>query len=106
MRLRKFRMTEDAYAELLELQGNGCAICGVAHPDDSIWHIDHDHACCPVDATITCGKCIRGLLCPPCNTRALAWYERLPVGLRTFDLLNNYLNSPPYRLYMGSRHRR
>lgn len=105
LRLRRFQMTEESYAELLEAQGDGCAICGVTQPDGSVWHIDHDHTCCPVDIVTTCGNCVRGLLCPPCNTRALAWYERLPAELQTFDLLNNYLNNPPYRMYMSGAER-
>ncbi|MFH9852639.1 endonuclease domain-containing protein [Streptomyces althioticus] len=105
LRLRRFRMTEESYAELLEAQGDGCAICGVTQPDGSVWHIDHDHTCCPVDIVTTCGNCIRGLLCPPCNTRALAWYEQLAAELQTFDLLNNYLNNPPYRMYMSGTER-
>lgn len=47
----------------------GCAICGttkVRHAGyRNGWHVDHDHSCCPGD--MTCGKCIRGVLCSRCN---------------------------------------
>jgi len=67
-------LTPETFAEILESQGNACAICRTTTPGgERSWHIDHDHACC---STIrTCGKCVRGILCSHCNTR-LAWFER------------------------------
>ncbi len=49
----------------------GCAICG-RPPKSYRLSVDHDHTCCPTD--ISCGRCVRGLLCAPCN-RALGWVE-------------------------------
>lgn len=96
LRLRRFQLSEESYAALLELQANACAVCGTEEPDMGEWHIDHDHSCCGVGVYPTCGKCVRGLLCSNCNTRGVAWYERLPEELRQFPLLNDYLNSPPF----------
>lgn len=39
-----------------------CALCGAVDVD---LVIDHDHRCCPTERA--CGKCVRGLLCRPCN---------------------------------------
>jgi hypothetical protein len=32
--------------------------------------VDHDHNCCPGNIKVTCGKCVRGLLCWHCNAGA------------------------------------
>lgn len=54
----------DVDARVME-QG-GCAVCGRGEPDDRGWQVDHDHACCP--GKRSCGRCVRGVLCRPCNT--------------------------------------
>lgn len=63
----KFGITLEAYTERLVSQGNKCAICGATEPGRGkrVFSVDHDHRCCP--GKITCGKCIRGLLCCSCN---------------------------------------
>ena len=50
-----------------EAQGNVCAICGTDKPGGphNRWAIDHDRWCCP--DKVSCGQCIRGILCHPCN---------------------------------------
>ena len=60
---RKFGITPDSFAAILNGQGGVCAICGRA--DEVRWSVDHDHSCCP--GKVTCGKCIRGILCHQCN---------------------------------------
>jgi hypothetical protein len=65
----KYRLSLEAYKELLREQGGKCAICGSPSPADiraSRFHVDHDHTCCP--GRKSCGRCIRGLLCRGCNT--------------------------------------
>ena len=42
---------------------NGCEICG-DKPEVNL-EVDHDHNCC--NKTITCGECVRGIICPKCN---------------------------------------
>lgn len=68
MTVRRYGITRAQMLDMLEDQG-GCAICGTAKPRNAGfrngWHIDHDHKCCPTD--LTCGKCIRGVLCADCN---------------------------------------
>lgn len=63
---RRYKLTPDAYAALLESQGGRCAICGTASSLEAGMHVDHDHGCCP-SRKKSCGKCVRGLLCSACN---------------------------------------
>lgn len=75
--LRKlYKVTPEWFDATLAAQGGVCAICSTpAATASRTFHIDHDHACCPT--TLTCGKCIRGLLCHACNT-TLSSLERTP----------------------------
>lgn len=62
----KFGISIEQYEEMLEEQGDCCAICG--RSAEEFAHglaVDHDHACCPGQS---CGKCVRALICSPCNT--------------------------------------
>ena len=63
-RMRKHGITPERYAELLQSQDGGCAVCGGLNRGRHL-EIDHDHACCP--GVQSCGQCVRGLLCGPCN---------------------------------------
>ena len=63
-RLKRYGLTPERYAEMLEACAGCCESCGrefVKTP-----HIDHDHSCCP-ERKKSCGSCVRGLLCDNCN---------------------------------------
>ncbi|MGI5233730.1 endonuclease VII domain-containing protein [Actinoallomurus sp. CA-142502] len=65
--LLRFNINRLQYETMWRKQGGKCKICGnvcPAHGDRLA--VDHDHACCQEDRS--CGRCIRGLLCMPCNT--------------------------------------
>lgn len=59
----KYGITADDFAALLSRQAHQCQGCFC--PVDSSSCLDHDHACCP--GAKSCGNCIRGILCRPCN---------------------------------------
>lgn len=76
-----YRIRLADYQQMVAEQDGRCAVCGVhasevTLPTESRGFngnglvIDHDHACCPSSQggrTAICGRCIRGLLCQPCN---------------------------------------
>ena len=55
---RKYKITEDQFNAMAF---DGCQSCGSR---ESLC-VDHDHSCC--DSAVTCGKCVRGILCKRCN---------------------------------------
>ena len=55
----RYGITRQEMASLLD--GTLCPICETRTKNV----IDHDHSCCP--GRQSCGKCIRGALCRPCN---------------------------------------
>lgn len=63
---RQYSITIGQYDSMLAAQGGVCAICAEPDPTGKELAVDHDHACCP-DPAKSCGKCVRGLLCWPCN---------------------------------------
>ena len=62
---RWYGIDESRYNEILDSQDNKCAGCKKDQSEfDYALCVDHDHNCCPEKS---CGNCIRGLLCKPCN---------------------------------------
>jgi hypothetical protein len=47
----------------MAMQGGACAICGRL---GARLQVDHDHRHCP--GKMGCRRCVRGALCPRCNT--------------------------------------
>jgi Recombination endonuclease VII len=63
----RYGLDRDGYAALLAAQDACCYLCGEPLDLDNLRtiHVDHDHSCCRGNRS--CGHCIRGLACEPCN---------------------------------------
>ena len=65
-RFKFYKLTPEAYKEMVRKQDGKCAICGIDFSDLKRKPcVDHNHYCCPTERT--CGKCIRGIICGNCN---------------------------------------
>ena len=72
----RYNLTFDQYNQFLEKQNYRCAnfdCQSLFSKEGNPPHIDHDHSCCP--GRISCGKCVRGLLCAGCNV-GIGNYEK------------------------------
>lgn len=77
---QRFKLSIEGRQALLAKQNGKCKICGTDNPGTRGWQIDHSHSCCP-GRKKTCGKCIRGILCVPCN-KGLGDFKDNPETLK------------------------
>lgn len=82
---KQWSMSREQYDTLFAAQGHCCAICKGTHPGKRGWCVDHDHGCCSGNAS--CGTCVRGLLCTPCNLLLGAAKDNPEVLLRAVEYL-------------------
>ena len=85
--LYNHRMTMEQYTALRLEQADRCGACKepLRFGESRAVTVDHDPRCCQYETlrtgrtkgSISCGKCVRALLCSPCN-RAVGFFERYP----------------------------
>lgn len=86
--LYNHRMTMEQYTDLRLAQADRCGACKqpLRFGETRAVTVDHDPRCCSYETLstgrkkgmpISCGKCVRALLCSPCN-RAVGFLERYP----------------------------
>jgi hypothetical protein len=86
---KTYGISIEQYDEIKARQGGACAVCGVATGATRALAIDHDHSCCPAGGS--CGQCVRGLLCSPCNKMLGFARDRVEFFERAIE----YLQAPP-----------
>jgi len=63
--VHRYGLTTAARDQMLAEQNGACAICASDKHNGINWNVDHDHSCC--SGRKSCGLCVRGILCAPCN---------------------------------------
>ena len=89
---KTYALDDGEYDHLKDFQLGVCAICRRANGKTRKLSVDHDHRCC--NSPVSCGKCVRGLLCRPCND--MLGHARDDVMF--FARAINYLRTPPARV--------
>lgn len=80
VRDRRYGLAHGQFETMLSDQNGRCAICRTAFGGGLTAQVDHDHTCCPGQKS--CGRCVRALLCSPCN-RAIGLFGDDPARLRS-----------------------
>lgn len=88
-----FNLQDGEYDSLKEYQDGLCAICRRNKGISRRLAVDHDHKCCP--GKTSCGECVRGLLCSPCNSMLAHARDDPAMFLRA----QQYLKIPPAFLW-------
>lgn len=89
-RKRKYGLSKEDINQMLIRQEYRCAIMGEPITIESC-KVDHDHNCCP-QGDVTCGKCVRGLLCVKCNA-AMYGFDRKDFAYRANIYVLKYWDS-------------
>ncbi|QSM04400.1 endonuclease VII domain-containing protein [Mycobacteroides abscessus subsp. abscessus] len=89
--MKTYSLSPEQYWAVYEAQGRKCAICQRATGASRRLSVDHDHSCC--NGPVSCGKCVRSLLCSTCNK--LLGHIRDDV--QTAERIKDYLLNPPGR---------
>lgn len=95
--LATYTLSVEEYWALYGAQGGRCALCQRASGTTRRLSVDHDHLCCK--GRTSCGNCVRGLLCRPCNTLL----GRARDAVEFFQRCINYLTAPPARNILRRR---
>lgn len=98
--LDTYNLTKEMYEALYEAQGGRCALCQRATGKTRRLSVDHNHKCCP--GRKSCGRCVRGLLCRPCNTLL----GRARDAIEFFARCIEYLTNPPAQPILSRMRRR
>lgn len=97
-REKVYGLTPARYAELVAFQDGRDPICGRSVEDNGQRRpaTDHDHACCP--GALSCGQCVRGILCNWCNYNLLGRYSRDQLAAAV-----DYYDNPPFRRMLAEQ---
>jgi hypothetical protein len=87
--IKKYGITPEQLNQILREQDYSCAICHAEFTEELPRQIDHDHSCC--DGSFSCGTCVRGLLCHPCNVGI----DKFKDDTKLLQSAIEYLEKPP-----------
>lgn len=81
---KQYNLSPDEYRSLYDKYSGLCHICRFRKGRQ----VDHDHSCCP--GKTSCGKCVRGLLCGPCNKFLGFIRDKIETLQNAIDYLKAY----------------
>lgn len=83
-----YNLPPEKYQKMVDAQGGVCKICFSPNVDGKNLAVDHDHKCCP--ARRSCGKCIRALLCNPCNYGLAGFKDDVDILKRAIEYIEEW----------------
>lgn len=95
--LETYGITGEEYWQIYDLQGGVCALCRRATGAGRRLSVDHDHGCC--SGPLSCGLCVRSLLCRSCNVMLGHGRDDPDFFLRTA----RYLIDPPGKEFLNDK---
>lgn len=91
---RRHHVEPKQYIDLILAAKGTCSVCG-KHPAPNAWVVDRDHSCC--GGGVSCGKCVRGVICSTCNQGIGMLGDSLDGVLRAAAYLRSFTERPSSR---------